>query len=52
MIINFFVCYDVEGMIGIINIVLCKEIKGGFNGFFDVNIGNSYNYGVVVNFNY
>jgi len=44
--------YDAEGMTGIINIVLKKEKKSGFNGSFDVNVGYPDNYGTALNLNY
>ena len=44
--------YDAEGMTGIINIVLKKQKKSGFNGSFDVNVGYPNNYGTAINLNY
>jgi ferric enterobactin receptor len=44
--------YDAEGMTGIINIVLKKDKKKGFNGSFDVNAGYPANYGTAINLNY
>lgn len=44
--------YEAEGMGGIINIVLKKERKEGFNGSFDVITGYPENFGVAANVNY
>jgi outer membrane receptor for ferrienterochelin and colicin len=44
--------YEAEGMAGIINIVLRKERKEGFNGSFDVIIGFPTNMGAAANVNY
>jgi outer membrane receptor protein involved in Fe transport len=44
--------YEAEGMSGIINIVLKKERKGGFNGSFEVIAGEPTNYGGAANVNY
>ncbi|MFC5411754.1 TonB-dependent receptor domain-containing protein [Larkinella bovis] len=44
--------YEAEGMGGIINIVLKKERKEGFNGSFDVILGQPANYGLAANVNY
>lgn len=52
VVINFLVCYEVEGVVGVINIVLKKDCSKGFNGFFDINGGIFEFYGGVVNLNY
>lgn len=44
--------YEAEGMGGIINIILKKEKKEGFNGSFDVIAGYPENIGVAANVNY
>lgn len=44
--------YEAEGMGGIINIVLKKDRRNGFNGSFDLNLGEPANYGGSVNVNY
>ena len=44
--------YEAEGMSGIINIVLKKERKDGFNGSFEVITGEPTNYGGSANLNY
>ncbi len=44
--------YEAEGMGGIINIVLKKERKEGFNGSFDVISGYPSNFGAAANINY
>lgn len=44
--------YEAEGMSGIINIVLKKERKQGFNGSFEVVTGFRPNYGIAANINY
>ena len=44
--------YEAEGMSGIINIVLKKERKDGFNGSFEVISGEPTNYGGSANLNY
>jgi ferric enterobactin receptor len=44
--------YEAEGMAGIINIVLKKEQREGFNGTVDAIAGNPSNYGLAANINY
>lgn len=44
--------YEAEGMSGIINIILKKERKEGFNGSFDVIAGYPTNLGLAANVNY
>ncbi|GAB3806329.1 outer membrane beta-barrel family protein [Spirosoma humi] len=44
--------YEAEGMGGVINIVLKKERKEGFNGSFDVITGYPTNFGAAANINY
>ncbi|WP_159466954.1 TonB-dependent receptor domain-containing protein [Dyadobacter sp. 3J3] len=44
--------YEAEGMGGIINIVLKKERKEGFNGSFDIITGHPTNFGAAANVNY
>jgi ferric enterobactin receptor len=44
--------YEAEGNGGIINIVLKKERKEGFNGSFDLVAGNPTNFGAAANVNY
>ena len=44
--------YEAEGMAGIINIVLKKDQSQGFNGSFELILGQPVNYGVAANVNY
>lgn len=44
--------YEAEGMSGIINIILKKDKRSGFNGAIDVNAGYPNNHGLSVNTNY
>lgn len=44
--------YEAEGMSGIINIVLKKDRRQGFNGSFDLISGNPDNFGAGANVNY
>ena len=44
--------YEAEGMSGIINIVLKKNLKKGFNGAFEATVGWPKRYGVGANLNY
>ncbi len=44
--------YEAEGEAGIINIILKKDRKRGFNGSFGANVGAPENYGANYNLNY
>jgi outer membrane receptor protein involved in Fe transport len=44
--------YEAEGVGGIINIILKKEERRGFNGAFDLTAGLPHNYGLALNLNY
>ncbi|MCP9768665.1 TonB-dependent receptor [Lacihabitans sp. LS3-19] len=44
--------YEAEGQAGIINIILKKDSKQGFNGSFELITGNPTNYGFAANLNY
>lgn len=44
--------YEAEGNAGVINIILKKERKEGFNGSFEVVLGQPNNFGVSANVNY
>ncbi|WP_341228112.1 TonB-dependent receptor [uncultured Arcticibacterium sp.] len=44
--------YEAEGMAGIINIILKKDRKQGFNGSFELSTGLPTRYGVAANLNY
>lgn len=44
--------YDAEGEVGIINIILKKEQRGGVNGGFTLNAGYPDNYGGSFNLNF
>ncbi|MFT5884553.1 MAG: hypothetical protein ACI9IP_001008, partial [Arcticibacterium sp.] len=44
--------YEAEGMSGIINIILKKDRKEGFNGSFELSTGLPTNYGTALNVNY
>lgn len=44
--------YEAEGMSGIINIILKKDVRTGVNGSFDLTTGYPDNHGAAVNLNY
>lgn len=44
--------YEAEGMAGIINIILKKDIRQGFNGSFELTTGYPTNLGGAANLNY
>lgn len=44
--------YEAEGATGILNIVLKEEKDSGFNGLFNLNIGNYDRYSSSINLNY
>lgn len=44
--------FDAEGEVGIINIILKKNVNHGFNGAFSVNMGHPLTYGASVDVNY
>lgn len=44
--------YEAEGNAGILNIILKKEKKQGFNGSLEVTAGNPDNFGAAANLNY
>lgn len=44
--------YEAEGSAGIINIVLKKDRRKGWNGIFDANTGWPHNHGASANLNY
>lgn len=44
--------YEAEGVGGIINIILKKEQRNGFNGAVDLIAGHPSNYGLALNLNY
>lgn len=44
--------FEAEGTAGIINIVLKKDNRSGFNGSFEATIGDPLQYGVGANINY
>ncbi|NUO01839.1 MAG: TonB-dependent receptor [Saprospiraceae bacterium] len=44
--------YEAEGMSGIINIVLKKDVRTGVNGSFDLTTGYPDNHGAAINLNY
>ena len=52
IITNPSVKYDPDGMAGIINIVMKKNILSGFNGILNANIGTGEKYGTDLTMNY
>jgi ferric enterobactin receptor len=44
--------YEAEGMAGIINIILKKDKRQGFNGSFEITTGTPTNLGAAANLNY
>ncbi len=52
IITNPSVKYDPDGMAGIINIVMKKNILSGFNGIVNVNLGTGKKYGTDLTLNY
>lgn len=44
--------YDAEGEVGIINIILKKEMQNGFNGSVNARVGYPIGYGLGFNLNY
>ena len=44
--------YEAEGMSGIINIVLKKDVRLGVNGSFDLTVGYPDNHAAAINLNY
>ena len=52
IITNPSVKYDPDGMAGIINIVMKKNILSGFNGIINANIGSGEKYGTDLTMNY
>lgn len=44
--------YDPDGLTGILNIILKKDLKGGINGVVSASVGNREQYNASANFNY